>query len=311
MPNYIKIIDENLAQKIWDNSNESNIYNNPNFLISSKKIIYYGCFLENEIVSVWPIKEQDNIGVIPWNYYYFGPYLTNSINLKPLHSKINKILLIYELFMLHFKSIYKEINFNLHWINQDIRYFYWLSEKFTFLKIIYNIKYTALIKGYSEKKSWRNLRIRQLKKINKINNLFYIKNCNEQISNSEYMKIIKENIPIDYYKNNKFSYEELISICQKAGHCFNIFQKNNNELIGFACILEDKISHHLVFNFVKNEWKKKGLMVYLFDYLFDNCFKKGIEYFDFNGANSFKGADEKSAYGSYQNLYINMKIKFS
>ena len=62
---------------------------------------------------------------------------------------------------------------------------------------------------------------------------------------------------------------------------------------------------------MKQDWKKRGLMIYLYKKLFDSCFEDKTEYFDFNGANSSKGADEKSTFGTYAKLYFEIKIKFN
>jgi hypothetical protein len=307
----IKIIDNNLAQVIWKNSHEANIFNHPEFLSSFSNIVFYGCYIKNDLVAVWPIyKKNKDLAAIPWNFYYFGPYIHDKINFKQLHSKIQKLFDIYEAYFLYFKSLFKEVNFSQHWNNQDIRYFKWLEEKYDFLNVNLEVKYTALIENGYEIKNWRHLRVRQLKKIFNLNDNFFLSN-EKTHSISDYLSIIKEKISENEFIKNKNLYKLMIEVCQEKGFCTNIIHKASNELLGFACVLEDKISHHMVLNFVKNDWKKKGLMVFLYKNLFEKCFDKNLIYFDFNGANSFKGAEEKSTYGTMQKLYFNVNLKYN
>lgn len=308
----VKIVDNFLAQVIWENSQDANIFNNPEFLSSFSNIDFYGCFIDNDLVAVWPIyKKKDDIAEIPWNFYYFGPYIHDKINSKKLHSKIQKVFDIYEGYFVHFKLHFKEVNFSQHWRNQDIRYFKWLEEKYDFFNVSFEIKYTALIKNNYEIKNWRQLRVRQLKKIFNFKDNFFLNNKKSTHNTSDYLSIIKDNIPEKEFIKNKNLYKLMIEVCQEKGYCTKIIHKANNELLGFGCILEDRISHHMVFNFVKNEWKKNGLMVLLYKNLFTNCFDKNLIYFDFNGANSFKGAEEKSTFGSEQKLYFNIRLKYN
>jgi hypothetical protein len=306
----IKIIDTELAEVIWKNSNQANIFNHPGFLNSFSNINFYGCFINNDLIAVWPIyKKNKDLAEIPWNFYYFGPYIHDSVITKQLHSKIQKLFDIYEAYILYFRSLFKEVNFSQHWNNQDIRYFKWLEEKYDFLSVNFEVKYTALIKNSYEIKNWRHLRVRQLKKIFSYNDNFFL--SNERTHNiSDYFSIIEENIPKNEFIKNKNLYKLMIEVCQEKGFCTKIIHKTSNELLGFGCILEDRISHHMVLNFVKNDWKKKGLMVFLYKNLFEKCFDKSLIYFDFNGANSFKGAEEKSTYGTKQKLYFNINLKY-
>ena len=246
---------------------------------------------------------------VPLNFYYFGPFIDNSINSKILHSQLSKKLEIFETYLFFFKSKFNEINFRFHWHNQDIRYFKWLEEKLNFIKVKFDPKYTAILENNFDINNWRTLRRRQLKKIETYKNNFYFTKKNEK-KISEYLLIVKENIPLELYKEIESIYEKLIKLCINQGECIEILNTENDELIGFACILKDKISHNLVFNFVKQHWKKKGMMVLLYKKLFENCFNSNIRYFDFNGANSIKGADEKSTFGSHAKLYFDIKIKF-
>ncbi len=313
MKKEIKIISSYTAQTIWDNSFEANVFNNPFFLKNFKVIKFYGCFFNGEAIAAWPIyinyTKKKTIADIPWNFYYFGPFIHNNITSKPLHTKLRKIFDIYELYLLYFKSYFKKINFSLYWKNQDIRYFKWLSEKYTFLNVKINIRYTALIKNTFNINDWRRVRIQELKKIRNLENSFYI-TAKTKHDISDYLLIVKETIPVEQFNKDKHLYKKLIKLILENNNSISIIDNTNKELIGFGCVLRDKISHHLIFNFVKDSWKKKGLMVYLYKSLIENCFNGNLKYFDFNGANSFIGADDKSALGSNQELYFNIEIDY-
>lgn len=307
---FIKKISTEIAQNVWDNSSKSSIFNNPNFLECFTGISFYGCFLNKKLVTVWPVYlRKEKISEIPWNSYYFGPFFEENFQLKPFHSRLPKLLKIYESYLLFFKPLFKEINFRFHWQNQDIRFFKWFKEQYNFCNITFDAKYTAILENSFDIKEWRALRRRQLKKIVNLKDEFFFTQKKDQ-NISEYLNIIKENVPEVTFDEYRSSYEMLIKACIVKGECTEIFDKKNNETIGFACVLEDKISHNMVFNFVRKDWKKKGMMVFLYKRLFEKCFTKKISYFDFNGANSIIGADEKSTFGTSTKLYFDIKIRY-
>ena len=178
---------------------------------------------------------------------------------------------IYESYLLFFKPLFKEINFRFHWQNQDIRFFKWFKEKYNFCNITFDAKYTAILENSFDIKEWRTLRRRQLKKIVNLKDEFFFTQKKDQ-NISEYLNIIKESVPEVTFDEYRSAYEMLIKACIVKGECTEISDKKNNEIIGFACVLEDKISHNMVFNFVRKDWKKKGMMVFLYKRLFEKCF---------------------------------------
>ena len=133
----IKIINKQIAQTTWENSSDGNIFNKPELLDRISQISFYGCFSNEKVIAVWPIYELiKNKSEIPWNFYYFGPFFENIVNLKPLHSKLYKKIEIFENYLTFFRSRIKELNFRLHWHDHDIRYFKWLEEKLKFFKVV-------------------------------------------------------------------------------------------------------------------------------------------------------------------------------
>ena len=221
----IKIITKQIAQSIWENSSEANIFNKPDLVDHLYQISFYGCFSDDKVVAVWPIFEPTkNKSVIPWNFYYFGPFFENIINLKPLHSKLSKKIEIFETYLLFFRSVFNELNFRFHWQDQDIRYFKWLEEKLEFFKVSFDPKYTALLHNNYSLENWRSLRRRQLKKIETYKDQFYFIN-KKQSQISEYLKIVEENVPISLFNESKNLYEKMIGLCVDKGECTEIIDK--------------------------------------------------------------------------------------
>ena len=86
----IKKISQQDSQKIWEDSPNSSIFNNPKFLKKFNKIKYYAAFKGQEPFVCWPVQinEKNEMG-IPYMFYYFGPFWSSKAFTKNEHSKFS------------------------------------------------------------------------------------------------------------------------------------------------------------------------------------------------------------------------------
>jgi hypothetical protein len=316
-------INKKEAFKIWQESSCQSVYTNPRALdclnLKKKLISYYAAKVNDKFICYWPIYcDKKNKISIPYNFYYFGPVWSDNIKKYPIHSLINIKLSIYEGLLRKILSIHKTIHFNTHYLENDIRYFNWLVNSgltsCNLLKsAIITPKYTAIVDNFLDyKKKWRNLRIRKLKLIEKYSGVLMV---DKHITKNEfinlYYKSMKNKLK-DKKNDNDFinSIDFFFNLVNKNfGYFITIKEKKSKKVLATSLILKDNKSSHLVYNIANLDWKEKGIMQMLINENFKKNVQDNIKIFDFNGANSYIGADDKHSYGSVEKLYFDIVLK--
>ena len=316
-------INKKEALKIWQESSCQSVYTNPEAVdylnLKKKSISHYGAKVNGELICYWPIYyDKINNLSIPYNFYYFGPVWSDNIKKYPMHSIINIKLNVYDGLLREILSVHKTIHFNTHYLENDIRYFYWLvnsglSDRNLLKSAIITPKYTAIIDNFLDyKKKWRNLRIRKLKLIEKYSSLLIVDNY---ITKNEFINLYYKSMEKKLQeKKNNIDFNDSIDfffnlVNRNFGYFLNIKEKGSKKTIGASLILKDNKSSHLVYNIACSEWKDKGVMQMIINENFKNNIDRNINIFDFNGANSYIGADDKHSYGSVEKLYFDIVLK--
>lgn len=297
-------LDIKQANNLWLETENRSSFTNPKILnfLKNCDIEFFGGFYGNDPLLFWPIISVEKKVLIPNNFYYLGPSLTdNFINLKN-HSKINKLTQILDLGVNQLSKEYKEILFNTHFSFGDIRPIIW-TDKFDI-----NIKYSAIVnptKNFID--SWRPVRRQELKKIKKIENNIFI---DDFVSEDEIIELANHtinypNYNIEKYLNINFFYEIFKNNFAKV---VAIREKEGKKLLSFCYLLEDFNSINLIYNFALPDWKNQGVMQLNINEVIKYC-KIQKKILDFNGANSLVGANDKASYGAEEKLYFSFKSK--
>ena len=291
------------ANEIWSNTINKSCFINPEILnILSYETRFYCGFYNSEPLIFWPTVIDNKNIFIPNNFYYIGPTLTNFFSNLKNHSKINRLKEIIDLGINKLSINFNNISFQTHYTFNDVRPIIW-SNKFEI-----SVKYSAII--YPENNyfdSWRTLRKRQIKKIEKLEHKIKIDDTitKKEIIDLASQTIDSKEIDIEKYINVNFFYEILKNNFSKV---IALREKSNNKLLSFCYLLEDYNSLNMVYNFALQDWKENGIMQLNINEIIKYSLKKN-KILDLNGANSFVGADDKASYGAWEKLYFTFKIK--
>ena len=156
------------------------------------------------------------------------------------------------------------------------------------------------------------MRIRKLKLIEKYSSLLIVDNY---ITKNEFINLYYKSMEKKLQeKKNNIDFNDSIDfffnlVNRNFGYFLNIKEKGSKKTIGASLILKDNKSSHLVYNIASSEWKDKGVMQMIINENFKNNIDRNINIFDFNGANSYIGADDKHSYGSVEKLYFDIVLK--
>lgn len=311
----LKNVDSALAQKFWEKSDQSTFFTNPKIIsLFEKKIDWWLVSKGNEDLCIWPICNSKEYEVyIPLFTYYFGPMWSNTHIYSANHTKLTTLNRVLDIFIEKFKSVYKNLIFQTHFTEHDLRFFLWWNQK-NERKFLISPKYSSIIYDLDKKNeeeiflSFRELRRRMIRKAEKIENIVKtetfsyeevvklycdtLKNKNHEIE-KDVLKKIK--IFYDLSKNNE-------------GKMFGFRENKTNQLISFLLLTFSKDTSNLVLNLSSKEWKNSGVTALTMFEAIKYSKSLGKKIFDFNGANSPIGADDKQSYGGKYSLYFEIEL---
>lgn len=312
----IRKIKEDTATKIWENSPNSTIFNNPFFLKHYNDIEIYGVYKGEELWCCWPIKIETKTQITtPSFFYYFGPFWSSKILELPNHSWLKYSSEVYEIFIKTFTKKFKIINFDLHYSLDDVRIFDWWNYNSSNPKFEIFPRYTAVIDQLKLKsesqisREYRYVRRYELKHFEK-----YKKNLEEyEINLDDLLYLYFDTVKIEE-KNKKKQIINDISLIFKIaksehGKILSYRSKDTKKIICIMILLFDKKSSHLVISLAEKEWKKKGIITWATHKSIIYSKNKNMDIFDFNGANSPLRGDSKHSFGSKGKLFFNLKYK--
>tara|TARA_B100001093_G_C26676673_1_gene948588 strand:- start:105 stop:1076 length:972 start_codon:yes stop_codon:yes gene_type:complete len=303
----------------------SSKFQNNNFFSTPKHIKNFNLEIDwwvvyrgEEALCLWPIYLNENKEVNkPLFSYYFGPIW--SANFKELsnHSVLAKKCEVLDTFINHFTKVYKNLFFQFDYNELDIRYFLWTNEnqKFTNKKFIISPKYTSVIFDLDKKNKenilsdFRVLRKRMIKKFSETKDFNKESNFSLQEILSLYNDTITRKKNIVDKDANKFI-SVFHKMCQ-GGDCKMIGYRNkkNNEIVSVVMVALEKDTANLILNLSSHKYKDTGVSA--FNMLESILYAKNLNCtrFDFNGANSQIGADDKQSYGGNSKLYFQIELR--
>ncbi len=310
----IKKINFSIAQKLWEDSPNQNIFNNPNFISNFKGVEIFGAFKGEELLCCWPIMKSSKKKVtIPYFFYYLGPFWSKKIIDQPNHSWLPTSQNVYSKFIEFFKSKFLQFHFQMHYSLLDIRAFDWWDLKKKNRKFKIYPKYTACISDLLHTNTsqilsnYRYVRRYQLNKFKIYTNEieeFEIKkkdliNCYHDFADANYSSSQKKDL-------NKML-GLIFDLAKKGfGKILSMREKKTKKIIYVNLVLFDKNSGHLIMNQAEEEWKRKGIITWGINYLL-NKYKDQYNIFDFNGANSPQRGDDKHSYGAKEKLFFQIR----
>jgi hypothetical protein len=300
------------AEKVWNNSPQASIFTNPTVLDElASEVHWWGVYKGEEMNCIWPVA-LDGMSkpiVVPFSYWQ-GPLWSKKAFDHPAHRTLSLKTAVYELFIETFIRNYGTIKASLHPSILDIRVFDWWnyhnSEK---PKFTIKPKYTAAIKGLqisqlSIEKNFRINRRRELTKFSKIDELVFFDSA---CSKAELVSLYCETLQLNRSEIEN-SLASLLKIIENGfGWIQSIRKRSDSSLCGLILILNDKNQANLVINLATIEFKDMGLMASNINRAIQLSQSKGIEFFDFNGANSPYRGDDKHSYGAEPILYFDLE----
>jgi len=303
------------AQRFWDNSEHSTFFTNPKYIsLFEKKIDWWLVSKGNENLCLWPIcSSKENEVFLPLFTYYFGPlWSTKHIN-SANHTKLTTSNRVFDIFLEEFKSNYKNLIFQTHFTEHDLRFFLWSNHK-NKRKFLITPKYSSITDNLNKKNDeeifleFRELRRRMIRKAQKMENIIKTETFSyDEIAQlySDTLKSKNQEVEIGVMEKIKIFFD----LCNNGGGKMLGFRnKKNNELISFLLMTFSKKISNLILNLSSKEWKSSGITALTMFEAIRYSKSIGKNSFDFNGANSPIGADDKQSYGGKYSLFFEIEL---
>jgi len=318
MSNYhIKKIESiEVILKFWEHSPDATIFTHPNVLPSLVSKVEWWMALSGETqLCIWPICSPDfRNGGISKFVYYVGPFWGKIRLEMPIHRWLEMSRKVYRGFINEFINlgIFKESSLPLSLI--DIREFIWFNkegETSGNLEII--PRYTAVIRNLTlktEEKILQDMKKVRRQDIRNVlnNNDLYVTNS---IKHEELFELYKAHFEKRGYLIPENESDRLKSLSQLVNDGFGYFiglrEKQSDELVSAEVVLNCNKVANAITNLTRDDYRESGAGTAVIFFAICEAKNRGLDSFDFNGANSDSGAFFKHSLGAEPLLYFDLK----
>lgn len=304
------------AQKFWDKSPHSTFFTDPKRVNKlEKKVDWWIVSKGNEDLCMWSVCSKKSIVHLPSFSYYFGPIWSSSFLKYSNHSKLNLYCKVYDIYISDFIKRYKKFKFQTHFSEYDLRYFIWWRQDTK--KFLIKPKYSSAIYNLKDKNvseilsNFRELRRRMIVKAQKNKELI----LTNSFQINEIINLYKKTLKIKKQKVDKEIIKKIKIFCgfckDGDGKIVGFREVNKKKIVSVILLTYSKNTANLVLNLSDLNWKKTGVTALNMLEALKETRQSGLDIFDFNGANSPIGADDKHSYGSEFKLYFELELKNS
>ena len=307
----VDLIKKENIQNIWEQSSQRSVFNNPEFLKNfDYSFFWWIAKYGDEPACLWPVCKYHKKIIVPEFFYYFGPlWVKKKIE---NHKWLKFSNDVYNEFCKVFIEEYGSIENQLHHTLTDVRAFDWWNyhsgKRFKifprYSAVLENIATRNLDSILASFRYWRRHEIKNFQK--KFNIEIDNKISPEKIISMYKSTFSDQNIQVS--KDTEKNISHLYNATKKQfGEILAIKNKDNNEIISVALLLNDKKTSNLVLNLSNKKYKKDGCNAYLIFEVIKYLKKYNFDTLDFNGANSPNRSDDKHSYGTDYKLYFQLK----
>ena len=311
----LKKVEIESAQLFCEKSEQETFFTNPKYICNlDKKIDWWIVSKGEEKICLWPIftSPENNVDV-PLFSYYFGPVWSNSFLNSSNHSKLSKRNKVLEIFIKKFIIKYKNLVSHFHYSDHDMRFFNWWNYT-NQRKFIITPKYSSVIENLHKKSEdeillgFRELRRRMFKKAKKNKDIV----SDQTFEYEEILSLYKETIKRKNQEIEEGVPEKIkifYDLCKKD-FCKMIGYRNksNGKLISIILLAFANRTSNMILNLSAYDWKESGITALNMFSAIKYSKEKKFANFDFNGANSPIGADDKQSYGGAYKLYFEVQL---
>lgn len=309
-------IESDLASQFWEKSPDATAFTNPELLnVLAHNVVWIGAYKGDELCMIAPLIFSDTkvITELP-HFYYVGPLWSNKWHSLPTYRKYKTRLNILENLISLCINDFGGFKFSFPPGIHDLRAFQWWNYHIPDVakKVSININYTAILKirditsslelkqlfrpddkrkiiNKYEKQAFE-FRVEELTDVSRFISLYVDTLCRTNGDISDYSVSMLENTAKAVLKLNGSV------LCLKKVH----------EVVAAQLLLPHRLTMNAIAQGTMDAYRDIGASAILnFESIkfAKNC---GLDYYDFNGANSPNRADDKHSFGAEPRIYYSV-----
>lgn len=306
------------ALAIWSNSDYATVFSRPDVLKQlADNVAWWAAKKGSQIQCLWPVCPSGSLNrmEIPPFCYYIGPIWAKDAIEMPAHRWLARSTQVYEEFIGFFLQRYRNICASLPLGLHDVRVFdWWNYSDRTKPRFSIRPRYTATIRGVQElsrqqiESRFRTLRRRELKAFEKAGRGLEF---SDECSSDSLVNLYEKTFEHQNAKPDRKSLEmiEKLVLIARDGTGSILALKEQSRTIAATLILYGKAEANLCLNLADPEFRDTGVSARLMLETICQARAKGVDCFDFNGANSPTRGDDKHSYGSRPELFFQIEFE--
>ncbi len=261
-------------------------------------------------VAAWPVPLDASGRPTSSGWFYFvGPIWDGAAFPPPAHRSLSGTLPVYTGFIETLIDTYGGFIASLPPPQTDVRAFtWWRYDEGTPIDVrpCYSARIGSLAsRSYDDLlASMRQLRRRELRREPPDAKIQW----SSEIDPDELATVYLERVPGDEAVVTSDAVRLLALIDDGAGFA-SVARDNDGKVLAVIAALCDDIMANVVVNSVLADWRSSGLSVHNMVRAISHAQQRGLDRFDFNGANSPARGDDKHSYGAEPVLYFEVSLK--
>ena len=312
----LSIASKDRALALWKTSPHASAFTHPHVLgLLAVDVHWWLCSNPEEPVCLWPVcVDHDGTVQLPGATYYVGPLWMPAESRIPVHRKLSTHSAVYEIFIKHFIERYGCVRASLPLGLDDIRVFDWWNygeadkPRFSIAP-----RYTARIEGLQSKTmidvmaGFRQVRRYEIKRIEKSP---LLSRCTDWIA-SELWQLYQEIFHAkgdEPGRNARQSMQRMLDAVHAGFGELLAYRSEQGGLTYAGLMLYGKDTANLVYSMVSRDYRNSGLAAWAIRNQIMTAKSRGLDVFDFNGANSPSRGDDKHSYGAKAALFFEIAL---
>lgn len=288
------------------------MFSHPQYLEGiSDKTDYWVALINGEPTHYWPVCSDSRGRMVqPAMAQYLGPSRSDWLLEKSFHRQWSIQARVLHAFLETFSANYGNLAFTLRPGQDDIRHFHWWSDKNSeSVRLRIEPCYTAMIRNLDQISresllaSFRRDRRKQLARAQSMNLQLIDDVVADEILDL-YHALLAGKGCVELARSRADQIHNVVVFAQSGRGRVIAFRDELGRLGAALVMLYSSTIAHSVIAVARPEIRNRGFMALLRLTAIRWAEKDGLSAFDFTGANSQKGADEKHSYGATPKLYF-------
>lgn len=301
-------IDDTHALALWRSSPHATIFTRPDVLRRYFDDVHWWAALrKGSPVAAWPIPldAQGRPTSSGW-FYFVGPIWGRDAFPPVAHRALSGTLPVYTGLIDALVSTYGRFVASLPPPQTDVRAFTWWRYA-EGAPIEVQPRYSARIGSLASSSfedvlaGMRQLRRREMRRNIPDGTIHW----SAHIEPRELTQLYLERVPGDYASVLPQA-QRLLAIIEDGDGFASVARDSNGKILAAIAVLCDGAMANVVVNSVSSEWRAAGLSVHNTVRALSAAQRLGLDWFDFNGANSPNRGDDKHSYGARELLYFDV-----